>query len=299
MVQSFYEAAWVFFIYSFLGWCTEVVFHVVSKGRFINRGFLIGPVCPIYGMGILAVVCALSPLADNLLLLYLGSVLITSAIELALGWLSKQVLHERLWDYSNVPFNLGGYICLEFSLIWGLACLGVVRLVHPAILRVIRWLPRPLGDVLVWVFAVMILADLIVTGIEALQIPRQMHAVQELDKLLRGFSESVGTGLSDPVLELMEKRPEMEARLEKYKQALSKEKRAEWEERAAHWRAQLAQRNGTQRRLTKAYPHFNDSPLLQRARRWREYEARRHEKRQGEENASAGIDTAADNTRSV
>ncbi len=294
MVHSLCEAALVFLLYSFLGWCTEVIYHVVTVGRFINRGFLAGPVCPIYGMGILAVTELLAPWADNLPLLYLGSVVLTSAIELALGWLSQQLLHERLWDYSDVPFNLGGYICLKFSLVWGLACVGVVRLVPPAVLRLLRLLPQTPALLLAWGFGGVMLVDLVVTGTAALQIPRQMRAVQDLEKLLRAFSDSIGAGLSDPVLELMEKRPEVEAKLEHYRQALAAENRAEWEQRMEHLRDVLRTRNRTQRRLARAYPHLAASPLLQRAHRWREYEALKREK---QSKTAATSQKAADEER--
>lgn len=288
MFTSFYEALWVFYLYSFLGWCTEVVFHVVSKGHFINRGFLIGPVCPIYGLGILAVVAALEPLSGNLALLYVGSVVITSAIELALGWISKQVLHERLWDYSKMPFNVGGYICLAFSLIWGFACLCVLRIFHPLVMELIRWIPYTLGMVLLWVFSVTILADLCVTGITALQIPRQLRAVEEIEKALRSISYGIGEGLSEPVLNVMEKRPEIEARMEKYRQSLPAGKRDEWEKKLEHYRELLAGRNWTQRRLTLAFPHLQESLAMARAGSWREYYRTRREERRLAESAAAG-----------
>ena len=81
-----YQLLWYFFIYAFLGWCLEVVFCTVNSGQWVNRGFLNGPVCPIYGFGMLALLFALTPLLDNNLLLFVGGVIIPSAIELAGGW---------------------------------------------------------------------------------------------------------------------------------------------------------------------------------------------------------------------
>ena len=93
--MTIYEIAWYFFIYAFLGWCTEVSFFAVKKGKFVNRGFLNGPVCPVYGFGLVAVIAALTPLKDNLLLLFLGSVLITSALEFLTGWALEKIFHTR------------------------------------------------------------------------------------------------------------------------------------------------------------------------------------------------------------
>ena len=79
--DSFYEVVWVFLIYAFIGWCVEVAYSAVTKGVFINRGFLNGPVCPIYGVGMLMVVSCLTPLKSNHLVLFLGSMLLTTAVE--------------------------------------------------------------------------------------------------------------------------------------------------------------------------------------------------------------------------
>ena len=75
MPQTFYEVAWIFVIYAFIGWCTEVAYAATEKGVFINRGFLNGPYCPIYGCGVLIVVTVLTPLKNNLLVLFAGSFL--------------------------------------------------------------------------------------------------------------------------------------------------------------------------------------------------------------------------------
>ena len=83
---SLYQILAFFLIYSCLGWCLEVIYAAVSTGQLVNRGFLNGPVCPIYGFGMSIVLFSLSPLADNLLLLYIGGVILPSVLELAGGW---------------------------------------------------------------------------------------------------------------------------------------------------------------------------------------------------------------------
>lgn len=119
-----YQLLWIFFIYAFLGWCTEVSYAALKTGRFVNRGFLNGPVCPVYGFGVVIVLWVLEPLRGNLLLLFLGSVALTSLLEWLTGFVLERLFHQRWWDYSQEPFNLGGYICLRFSIAWGWpACL--------------------------------------------------------------------------------------------------------------------------------------------------------------------------------
>ena len=148
MPFTLYQLLWYFFIYAFLGWCLEVVFCTVNSGRWVNRGFLNGPVCPIYGTGMCIVLLVLEPLAGNTLLLFLGSMVLTSALELVTGFVLKKAFHTSWWDYSDQPFNIGGYICLKFSLAWGLAGMAAVRLLHPPIARLVDRLPHTAGWVL-------------------------------------------------------------------------------------------------------------------------------------------------------
>ena len=126
----------------------------------MNRGFLNGPVCPIYGFGVVIVVLCLTPLMENTLLLFLGSVLLTSLLELGVGFALEKLFHQRWWDYTNEPFNLGGYICLRFSLAWGLACLLVMEIIHPSVLWLIRHIPHTLGLVLLACFVSVMAVEL-------------------------------------------------------------------------------------------------------------------------------------------
>ena len=107
---SLYQVFAYFLIYSCLGWCLEVIYAAVTTGKLINRGFLNGPVCPIYGFGMVIVLFALTPLSHSLLLLYLGGVILPSVLELVGGWALYKLYHTRWWDYSDYPFNIGGYI---------------------------------------------------------------------------------------------------------------------------------------------------------------------------------------------
>ena len=126
MPQTIYEVLWIFIVYAVIGWCSEVAYAALDTGKFVNRGFLNGPYCPIYGFGISLVIVVLTPLKDNLLILYLGSVILTSVIEYITGYLLEKVFHNKWWDYSDKPYNIKGYICLKFSLFWGFACTFIV-----------------------------------------------------------------------------------------------------------------------------------------------------------------------------
>lgn len=230
-----YELLWIFFIYAFLGWCAEVVFSAAKTGQFVNRGFLLGPVCPIYGFGVSFVLLLLEPFGDNLFFLFTGSMIITSALEFLVDWLAEKALGQRLWDYTDMPFNIKGYICLAFSLIWGIACVLVVRVAHPLILGLIHWIPHTLGLVLLAICAALFTADLVLTLVNALKLPRQMKAAEELEKLIRGLSDNLGESLYHRVSKL------------------------DLEDRLAQFRA-VTGPNRAYRRWTKAFPHLKKQP---------------------------------------
>lgn len=145
---SWFQILWYFYIYGFLGWCSEVAFAAVAHGKFVNRGFVNGPICSIYGFGVMSVLLVLGPLKSSLWLLFGGSVLFTSAIEYLTGWVLEKVFHDKWWDYSKRPLNIKGYVCLEFSVLWGLACVFVVDVFQPLVAKVVDLIPKKLGWVL-------------------------------------------------------------------------------------------------------------------------------------------------------
>lgn len=116
MRYTWYQMAWIVLIYSCLGWCSEVAFAALRRGVFVNRGFLNGPVCPIYGFGVLLVLLVLEPVKENLALLFFGSMVFCSLLEFIVGFAMERIFHDKWWDYSENPFNIKGYVCLEFSL---------------------------------------------------------------------------------------------------------------------------------------------------------------------------------------
>lgn len=190
--MSFYDTAWVIFVYSFLGWCAEVVFAACRRGIFVNRGFLNGPVCPIYGFGVALVLALLAPVKDSFILLFLGSMVVTTVLEFIIGFIMESFFHDKWWDYSQNPFNIKGYVCLEFSLIWGFACVLVVDVIHPLIARLVALIPNRVGWWLIWVFAVIMAADALITLIELLKLPKRFKAVEELERMMTAVSDTVG-----------------------------------------------------------------------------------------------------------
>ena len=188
---SLYQVFAYFLIYSCLGWCLEVIYAAVTTGNLINRGFLNGPVCPIYGFGMVIVLFALTPLSHSLLLLYLGGVILPSALELVGGWALYKLYHTRWWDYSDYPFNIGGYICLEFSLLWGVGTLIVMKLVHPIIADAVALIPPLVGLVLMFLLYAIYAADTIATAFAASDLARDLDALEKVADSMHAVSDAM------------------------------------------------------------------------------------------------------------
>ena len=193
MPQNFYELVWIFIIYAFIGWCTEVSYAALDRGIFVNRGFLNGPYCPIYGCGVVIVVAVLTPLKDNLLILF----------------------HNKWWDYSNKPFNLHGYVCLKFSIYWGLACTFVMDVLHPIIYKGITMIPHILGVVLLSIIMAGFAVDCGVTVTTILKFNKRLKVMDEMAAKIHKLSDEIGENIYENVTTAVEKSEEFQETHEK------------------------------------------------------------------------------------
>ena len=205
---SLYQIFAYFLIYSCIGWCLEVIYAAVTTGNLINRGFLNGPVCPIYGFGMVIVLFALTPLSHSLLLLYLGGVILPSALELVGGWALYKLYHTRWWDYSDYPFNIGGYICLEFSLLWGVGTLIVMKLVHPIIADAVALIPPLVGLILMFLLYALYAADTIATAFAASDLARDLDALEKVADSMHAVSDAMTELLGTTAMDMDQKMDE-------------------------------------------------------------------------------------------
>lgn len=205
MPQNFYELVWIFIIYAFFGWCTEVSYAALDTGKFVNRGFLNGPYCPIYGCGIVIVVTILTPLKENLLLLFVGSVLLTTTLEFLTGYILEKAFHNKWWDYSDKPFNVKGYICLKFSILWGLACTFVMEILHPAISKLITWIPFLPGVILLIILMGIFAVDCCITVSTILKFNRHLKIMEDLAASIHRLSDEIGENIYENVSDILER----------------------------------------------------------------------------------------------
>lgn len=239
MPTSFYEVVWIFIIYAFIGWCTEVAYAALDTGKFVNRGFLNGPVCPVYGFGVLVVVLILTPLKDNFLILFAGSVVLTTVIEFITGFLLEKLFHNQWWDYSNEHFNICGYVCLKFSILWGLACTLVMDMIHPAVYKLIQIVPKIPGMILLVLFCIALIVDIIITISTILKFNRHLKLLDELGVRLKNVSNDIGENIYEGVTTVLEKGDDF---------------KEDFEQLQAKYKEALERRSIGERRLVKAFP---------------------------------------------
>ncbi len=246
MIFSAYQVIFFFFIYAFLGWCTEVIYAAVNSGKFVNRGFLNGPYCPIYGFGVVAVVLCIYPIKDNLPALFFGSVILTTLLEFITGFVLEKIFNEKWWDYSDEHFNIKGYICLKFSLMWGLACIIVIRVIHPLIIKFVDFVPHIVGIIIISILSAGILSDIIITVFAIMKIKKNIRLIQSISDEMKNISDFTGEKIYDKVNTLMEKN-------EEYKEKIS-ETHQHLEELKEKYKSIIESKGIVNRRIENAFP---------------------------------------------
>ena len=257
--MGIYEILAYFFVYGVLGWCVEVAFAAVKEGRFVNRGFLNGPICPIYGVGVTVVVYFLTPYKDNLILLYVLSTVLVTVLEGLTGYLMDKIFHHKWWDYTNQPLNIGGYVCLIFSLVWGVACVLIVRVIHPVIHKILTFIPHTLGLVMLAVLEICIFIDLYVTAAGILKLNHQLEAMAKIAAELHEISDKLGENIHEGMMDTMEATEERRKKLEaataerrKKLEAATEEGRRKLESATEEGRRKLeAATEGSRRKLSE------------------------------------------------
>lgn len=153
----------LFMIYSFIGWLIEVLGKIIEQGRFINRGFLIGPYCPIYGIGCLLIIYLLENYNNDLVILFFMSIIICSLLEYITSYLMEKIFKARWWDYSTKKFNLNGRICLDTLIPFGFMGVILVYIVNPMISVFLYVIPSIYVYIASIILFIIFISDLIIS----------------------------------------------------------------------------------------------------------------------------------------
>lgn len=152
-----------FFAYSFLGWCLEVICKLITEKRFINRGILIGPICPIYGYGVLIMTLFFRKYLNDPITLFILIIVSCSILEYFTSYFLEKVYHTRWWDYSTKKFNINGRICLETMIPFGILGLLIMNYMNPIVFNLLNILPNYLIYILSTIFLITYIIDNIIS----------------------------------------------------------------------------------------------------------------------------------------
>lgn len=152
-----------FVFYSIVGWIIEVIDQFYRQKKLINRGFLLGPYCPVHGVGALLMLLLLSKFSNNLFVLFISSVFICTILEYLTGFLLEKIFKARWWDYSDYKFNLNGRVCLQNSLFFGLAGVIIVKFSQPFLVEIISSISANILNVICIILLIIFSVDLIIS----------------------------------------------------------------------------------------------------------------------------------------
>lgn len=174
-----------FILYSFLGWVMETCYCSIMERRLVARGFLYGPICPIYGGGVTLMILFFTPLKQNLLLFYVVAVVVMTSWEYLVAWVLETATHVKYWDYSQYRFNLKGRVCLWVALTWGVLSYIVIFFIHPPIQDMVENLPMWLEFMLCGAFLALIAVDATATIRNLVLVALHVESVTQLGQELQ------------------------------------------------------------------------------------------------------------------
>lgn len=175
-----YYIFYLFFIFSFVGWIYESTLVSVKKKTFVNRGFLNGPIIPIYGCGVVAVYLSLRAYQDHLVVVFFAGIVVTTVLEYVTSFVMERLFHAKWWDYSEHKFNLQGRICLGSSLLWGVMSVLMMKVLQPLADKLICLIPRKQGEIAGDVLFLLFLCDLVVTCIHVVNFDHMLTRMTQL-----------------------------------------------------------------------------------------------------------------------
>lgn len=192
-----------FIIYGFFGWIYESCYVSVKKGEVVNRGFLNGPIIPIYGLGATIVIVTLSSFEDQIVLVFFGGMILASILEYLTSFLMEKLFHAKWWDYSDLKYNLKGRICLRSSIFWGFLSVLAVKVLTPFSDTLIEYISRRSGEYAAYVILAVFITDLLVTVVSTMQLDKKLTIMSKLREEFKEYIAS--TRLYEATEEVYEK----------------------------------------------------------------------------------------------
>ena len=196
MEYTLYQLLWFFLVYSFLGWLMETAAAAAKKGKLLNRGFLNAPFSPVYGEAAVLFAVFLPELKSAPFFLFVGGMLLATALELVTGALLERIFGQKWWDYSQEPWNFNGHICLKYSLVWGLLALFCLFLGNPLLVTLTNWIPQSVGRIIAVAVLILLAADFAGSGAALLQLNGSLKEPSEVSRRWRAVSNALDNAVT-------------------------------------------------------------------------------------------------------
>lgn len=244
MERIFSIVVLLFFCYSFIGWLWETIYCSIKAKHFVYRGFLLGPITPIYGFGVIGVLYFIEPYQQNIVLLFFLALILVTALEYLTSFLLEKIFHLTLWDYKEVPLNINGRVAVPVSIFWGLACVFIVRVLNPYLMTiVIQWQQR-FGIFLPMLLLMVTSFDL---GFTLANLASLRQAMTKMSATIQDKKEQLQSDLGDLKVAA-------EERLQ------NRQWLAEIKEQP-EWRRQLPKLNFQERRFLNSFPNMKSKEI--------------------------------------
>jgi len=195
----------LFALYSLIGWAMETVYCSIPAQKFVYRGFLYGPVCPIYGFGALGIVMVLMPFRNHPELIFIFGIILASVLEYAASFLLEKLFKKSWWDYSDKKFNINGRVCLLNSTFFGILSLLLVYILHPMLEDFLAGIPETMQAYLAAGFAAVFCIDLFLSVRNTLDFNREMHKLTELTEVIEKKRDEIKASMDSFRVEQREK----------------------------------------------------------------------------------------------
>lgn len=173
-MNAFLKLFLSFYIYSFIGWIIETIYVSVKQKKVANRGFLIGPYCPIYGLAAITMISFLGKYKHDILTLLIWGALIASILEYFTSLILEKIFNVRWWDYSNYKFNIDGRVCLNNSVIFGVFCVLLVNYMNPVIESFIDKIPYRIFSITTPILMILFIIDFLLSFTTILKIKKMI-----------------------------------------------------------------------------------------------------------------------------
>lgn len=263
-----------FFVYGFLGWCYESTYVSIKHKRWVNRGFMRGPILPLYGSGAILLLFVTIPFRDSLILMFIAGAIGATALEYVTGVAMEALFKVRYWDYTNRRFNFQGHICLAATTLWGVFAIVIVKVIHRPIENMVFALPETVLEAVVMIVSLIAVSDFTLSFkaawdirdvlIKLEEVQREMERMQKRLDVILAFAEDskeqAVMNTYERLDELTEVLEERFAHVKELREKLDTRLEEEWKEftedvkeHSEEWRIKTEERRKERREKTDAY----------------------------------------------